>query len=39
VPVPLVPSVGPRLDAEIRRRIRDLPRSLREDHKYRNMRF
>jgi hypothetical protein len=38
VPVPPAP-VGPRLDAEIRRRIRNLPQLLREDRKYRNIRF
>jgi hypothetical protein len=31
--------VGPRLDAEICHRIRNLPQSLREDRQYRNMRF
>jgi hypothetical protein len=31
--------MGPRLDAEMRRRIRNLPQSLQEDRKYRNRRF
>jgi hypothetical protein len=39
VPVSPAPPVGPRLDAEIRRRIRNLPQSLREDRQYRNRRF
>jgi hypothetical protein len=39
VPVSPAPPVGPRLDVEIRCHIRNLPQSLREDHKYRNKRF
>jgi hypothetical protein len=39
VPVPLAPLVGPRLDADIRRRICNLPQAPREDRQYRNMRF
>jgi hypothetical protein len=31
--------VGPRLDAEMRRHIRNLPQSLREDRQYRNRQF
>jgi hypothetical protein len=36
VPVPPAPPVSPRLDAEIRRRIRNLPQVLREDRQHRN---
>jgi hypothetical protein len=39
VPVPSVPPVGPRLDAEIRCRIRNLPLALREDRQYWNRQF
>jgi hypothetical protein len=37
--VPPVPPVGPRLDAEMCRRIRNLPQSMRQDRKYRNRRY
>jgi hypothetical protein len=33
------PSVGPKLDAEIRRRIRNLHEALQLDRKYRNCQF
>jgi hypothetical protein len=33
------PSAGPKLDAEIRRRIRNLPEAMRHDRKYRNRQF
>jgi hypothetical protein len=37
VPVPPPPSVaGPKMDAEIRRRIRNLPEAMRHDRKYYN---
>jgi hypothetical protein len=39
VAVLLAPPVGPRLDAEIRRHIRNLPQSLREDRQYWNRKF
>jgi hypothetical protein len=39
VPVPPTLPVGPRLDVEMRCRIRNLPHSMREDHKYRNRRY
>jgi hypothetical protein len=39
VPVLPAPPVGPRLDVEIRRRIRNHPQSVREDRLYRNRRF
>jgi hypothetical protein len=39
VMVPPPPPLGPRLDAEIRRCICNLPQSVREDRKYRNRRF
>jgi hypothetical protein len=39
VPIPLLPSTGPKLDAKIRRRIRNLPQVLRLDRKYRNRQF
>jgi hypothetical protein len=39
VPVPPMPPVGPRLDAEIRHRICNLPQSLREDRQYQNRQF
>jgi hypothetical protein len=38
VPVP-PPSTGPKLDAEICRRIRNLPEAMRHDRKYRNRQF
>jgi hypothetical protein len=34
VTVPPAPLVGPRLDAKMCRRIRNLPQSMREDRKY-----
>jgi hypothetical protein len=36
--VPPTPPMGPRLDAEMRCRICNLPQSMREDRKYRNRR-
>jgi hypothetical protein len=39
VPVLPAPPMGPRLDAEMRRSIRNLPQSMREDCKYQNRRY
>jgi hypothetical protein len=39
VPIPPAPPAGPKLDAEIRRHIRNLPQALRVDRKYRNRQF
>jgi hypothetical protein len=39
VPVPPAPPVGPRLDAEMRHHIRNLPQSMQEYRKYWNMRY
>jgi hypothetical protein len=39
VPVPPLPEAGPKLDAEIRRRIQKLPEALRCDRMYQNPQF